>query len=104
MQNLKIDGERLWGEFRAKSAVDDGPRERLILARVLNLGKAADRTPDIAMKRHRTAAGLARDAGLASARLARTKTFSSRCSTDQQSIGLSAGACSASPLRRLKQA
>ena len=44
-------------------------------------------------------------AGFAGAgRFSLTKTLPSRCSTDQQSIALRAGAASASPVRRLKQA
>ena len=43
--------------------------------------------------------------GLAGAgRFSLTKTLPSRCSTDQQSMGLRAGAASASPVRRLKRA
>ena len=45
-----------------------------------------------------------RGLGLDCARFSPTKIVPSRCSTDQQAIGLNAGARKASPVRRSKQA
>jgi hypothetical protein len=43
-------------------------------------------------------------AGAGALALARTKILAFRCSTTQQATGVNAGASSASPVRRLKQA
>ena len=52
--------QALLDKRRLEAIVDDRARKRLILARVLNLGKPTDGFPDIAGERHGASAGATR--------------------------------------------
>ena len=105
----RVAGEIILGQVRpidrrrVVAAQHDDAAVVVLAPQHLGRGKAGGSAADDDDLSRRVGRGLAARLRLR-VRFSRTKTLPSRCSTAQQATGLSAGARSASPVRRSKQA